>query len=135
MLRWIARWAARRGIAAELVGVDLNPRSERAARLHTPPGLAIRWVTGDYADLAGGGWDVIISSLVAHHMTHAQLVAFLRFMHAEAARGWLVNDLHRHGVAHEIGFRSSRAWATASSSLGALMTSAARAMRFAPSRQ
>src|SRR3546814_3821756 len=33
-------------------------------------------------------------------MTHAQLVAFLRFMHAEAARGWLVNDLHRHGVAH-----------------------------------
>src|SRR3546814_10038010 len=75
MLRRIARWAARRGIAAELVGVDLNPRSERAARLHTPPGLAIRWVTGDYADLAGGGWDVIISSLVAHHMTHAQLVA------------------------------------------------------------
>src|SRR3546814_8545014 len=42
MLRRIARWAARRGIAAELVGVDLNPRSERAARLHTPPGLAIR---------------------------------------------------------------------------------------------
>src|SRR3546814_5062610 len=33
-------------------------------------------------------------------MTHPQLVAFLRFMHAEAARGWLVNDLHRHGVAH-----------------------------------
>ncbi|MCM8731174.1 methyltransferase domain-containing protein [Hephaestia sp. GCM10023244] len=100
MLRRIARWAARRGIAAELVGVDLNPRSARAARLHTPPGLPIRWVTGDYADLAGGGWDVIISSLVAHHMTHAELVAFLRFMQAEAARGWLVNDLHRHGFAH-----------------------------------
>src|SRR3546814_7367241 len=62
MLRRIALWAARRGIAAELVGVDLNPRSERAAWLHTPPGLAIRWVTGDYADLAGGGWDVIIRS-------------------------------------------------------------------------
>src|SRR3546814_13522215 len=100
MLRRIALWAARRGIAAELVGVDLNPRSEREARLHTPPGLAIRWVTGDYADLAGGGRDVIISSLVAHHMTHAQLVAFLRFMHAEAARGWLVNDPHRPGFAH-----------------------------------
>ncbi|RIA44428.1 methyltransferase family protein [Hephaestia caeni] len=102
MLRRIARWAAPRGIAAELVGVDLNPRSERAARLHTPPGLPIRWVTGDYADLAGRGWDVVISSLVAHHMTHAQLVAFLRFMHAEAARGWLVNDLHRHGFAHAV---------------------------------
>ena len=42
----------------------------------------------------------IISSLVAHHMTHAQLIAFLRFMEREAARGWLVNDLHRHRFAH-----------------------------------
>lgn len=99
-LRRIARWAARRGLAAELVGVDLNPRSELAARAHTPPGLPIRWITGDYANLAGEPWDVIVSSLVAHHMTHAQLVAFLRFMDRHAARGWLVNDLHRHGFAY-----------------------------------
>jgi 2-polyprenyl-3-methyl-5-hydroxy-6-metoxy-1,4-benzoquinol methylase len=100
MLRRIARWAAKRGIAAELVGIDLNPRSEVAARAHTPLDLPITWRTGDYADLAGGGWDVVISSLVAHHMTRDQLIAFLRFMEAEAARGWLVNDLHRHGFAH-----------------------------------
>ncbi len=100
MLRRIAGWTARRGIAADLVGIDLNPRSEAAARAHTPPGLPITWRTGDYADLAGGGWDVVISSLVAHHMTPPQLIAFLRFMEAEAARGWLVNDLHRHGFAH-----------------------------------
>jgi len=100
MLRRIARWAQRRGLAADLVGVDLNPRSEPAARAHTPPGLGIRYVTGDYADLAGGGWDFMVSSLVAHHMTHDQLVAFLRFMQAESRRGWLVNDLHRHGFAH-----------------------------------
>lgn len=100
MLRRIARWAKNRGIAAELVGVDLNPRSELAARAHTPDALAIRYVTGDYANLAGKGWDFIISSLVAHHMSHPQLVAFLRFVDAEARRGWLVNDLHRHGFAH-----------------------------------
>ena len=103
MLRRIARWAARRGLAADLVGVDLNPRSAPAAAAHTPPGLPIRYVTGDYAAQAGGGWDVIVSSLVAHHMTHGQLVAFLRFMAREAAAGWLVNDLHRHRVAH-LGF-------------------------------
>jgi hypothetical protein len=45
----------------------------------------------------------VISSLVAHHMTHDQLVAFLRFMEAEARIGWFVNDLHRHRVAH-LGF-------------------------------
>jgi hypothetical protein len=29
-----------------------------------------------------------------------QLIAFLRFMAAEARRGWLINDLHRHGFPH-----------------------------------
>ena len=98
MLRRIARWAARRGITTELVGVDLNPRSELAARAHTAADLPIRYVTGDYRD-TGGDWDAVISSLVAHHMTHDQLVAFLRFMEANA-RAWFVNDLHRHGFAH-----------------------------------
>lgn len=97
MLRRIARWAAKRGVSVELVGVDLNPRSEATARVH---GGAIRYVTGDYTDLANEPWDVIISSLVAHHMTHAQLVAFLRFMEAQARVGWLINDLHRHRIAH-----------------------------------
>ncbi len=100
MLRRIANWAAKRGVAADLVGIDLNPRSEAAARAHTPADLPITYRTGDYADLAGEGWDVIVSSLVAHHMTQDQLVAFLRFMEAEAVRGWLVNDLHRHRFAH-----------------------------------
>ena len=100
MLRRIACWATARGIDADLVGVDLNHRSERAAVAHTPPGLPIRYLTGDYAAQAGGGFDVIISSLVAHHMSRAQLVAFVRFMEAEAARGWFVNDLERNRFAH-----------------------------------
>ena len=100
MLRTIARSAKRRGIAAELVGIDLNPRSHAAARDATPADLAIDYRAGDYADLAGEGWDYVISSLVAHHMTREQLVAFLRFMEAEARAGWLVNDLHRHGFAY-----------------------------------
>jgi len=100
MLRRIASHLAGRGIEAELVGIDLNPRSARAALRHPPAALPIDYRTGDYADLAGESWDVIVSSLVAHHMTDAELIAFLRFMEAEAALGWLVNDLHRHRIAH-----------------------------------
>nr|WP_166175314.1 methyltransferase domain-containing protein [Altererythrobacter segetis] len=100
MLRQIARWAGRRGIAAELTGVDLNPRSVAAALEATSPGTPIRYLAGDYAALAGEGFDCVISSLVAHHMSHDQLIAFLRFMDRESARGWFVNDLHRHGFAH-----------------------------------
>ncbi len=85
---------------AELVGVDLNPRSAPAAQAVTPGHLGIRYVTGDYGDLAGERWDLIVSSLVAHHMTHGQLVAFLRFMDGHAQMGWLINDLHRHSLPH-----------------------------------
>ena len=100
MLRRIEKWAAHRRIHVELVGVDLNPRSEMAARAHTPPESTIRWTTGDYAALAGEPWDVVISNLVAHHMTEPEMVAFLRFMETHAGAGWFVNDLLRHRLAY-----------------------------------
>ncbi len=111
MLRAVAAWARRRGIAAELTGIDLNPRSLAAAEAKPSPGAPIRYLSGDYADLAGKGFDCVISSLVAHHMSKAQLVAFLRFMEAEAMTGWFVNDLHRHGFAYT-------AWPLLASAMG-----------------
>lgn len=100
MLRAIARWAEGRGVVADLVGVDLNPNSEIMAREATDPASPIRYLTGDYRDRAGEGWDFVVSSLVAHHMTPPELDAFLRFMEREAAVGWMVNDLHRHWLAY-----------------------------------
>ncbi len=99
MLRAIARWGDKRGTALDLVGIDLNPRSAPAARARTDPALRIDYRTGDYAALAGEGFDAVISSIVVHHMTHAQLVAFLRFMESESRKGWFISDLHRHGFA------------------------------------
>lgn len=93
MLARIARWGDRRGVALDLAGVDLNPKSAPVAEARLGGGA--RLVTGDYRDLAGQGWDIVMSSLVTHHMTPAQRTEFLRFMEKEAARGWLVNDLHR----------------------------------------
>ncbi|WP_271078167.1 methyltransferase domain-containing protein [Aurantiacibacter sp. MUD61] len=100
MLRAIADWADKRGVKAELVGVDLNARSESAARKATPSHMPITYRTGDYGDLIGAGWDCVVSSLVAHHMTHDELVLFLRFMEAESRLGWFVNDLHRHALSY-----------------------------------
>jgi 2-polyprenyl-3-methyl-5-hydroxy-6-metoxy-1,4-benzoquinol methylase len=100
MLRRIAGWAKRRGVEATLVGIDLNPGSAPVARAATDPALAIDYRTGDYRDCAGEGWDVVLSSLVAHHMTRDELIEFMRFMEREARIGWLVNDLHRHRLSH-----------------------------------
>jgi len=100
MLRRIAAWARRRGIACTLVGIDLNPRSQAVAQARTDPALAIDYRTGDHAALVDEPWDIIISSLVTHHMDEAERLAFLHFMEDQARMGWFVNDLHRHGLAY-----------------------------------
>jgi SAM-dependent methyltransferase len=99
MLRRIARWARRRGIAVDLIGVDLNPGSVAAARAATPIHWPIEYRTADYRDVAGP-LDFVISSLVAHHMTDDELTDFIRFMEKRSDRGWLINDLHRLGLAY-----------------------------------
>ncbi|RVT89495.1 methyltransferase domain-containing protein [Sphingomonas crocodyli] len=95
MLRAIARWAAKRGIEADLIGVDLNPRSEDVARAATPADMPIRYITGDYRDHLGDV-DLIVSSLVTHHMDDAERIDFLQTMERAARRGWFVNDIRRH---------------------------------------
>lgn len=105
MLRRVAAWARRRGVAVSLTGVDLNPWSERAARA-AAPALAARWVTADIFDLpahalpGGGRFDVVLSALFTHHLDDASLLRFLAWMERHAALGWFVNDLHRHAVPH-----------------------------------
>jgi len=99
MLRRIARWARRRGIAVDLIGVDLNPGSAAVARAATPMHWPIEFRTGDYADVAGP-IDFVISSAVTHHMSDEQIHEFLRFMEKRSARGWFVNDIHRHAFAY-----------------------------------
>lgn len=100
MLRAIWRSMNRRGIACELTGIDLNPRSAPVAEAMTAPGAPIRYRTGDYRSLAGEGWDFVISSLVLHHMSDGERADFLAFMEREARLGWFVNDLHRHVLAY-----------------------------------
>ncbi len=105
MLRTIARHAQRRNRRCRLVGFDINPRSEAVARELTPPAMRIHFRTGDAFALASTEpVDLVVSSLVTHHMNDAAIVRFLRWMEERARLGWLVNDLHRHWLAYH-GFR------------------------------
>jgi SAM-dependent methyltransferase len=98
MLRRVAAWARRRGVRVELVGVDLNPYAERAAREFSKGDEGIEWVTGDAFSLGAEGVDVVISSLLTHHLAEAEVVRVLAWMEATARRGWFVNDLCREAV-------------------------------------
>ncbi len=103
MLRRIDTWAAKRGVPVALTGIDLNPDAIRAAREATPPTQQIEWIVGDaLANAAMGDIDVVISSLLTHHLTDSQIVQFLQWTERATRRGWFVNDLHRKPVPYHL---------------------------------
>jgi SAM-dependent methyltransferase len=110
MLRKLDRWAARRGLRFDLVGVDLNPWSARTAAAATASDRPIHYVTAnlfDYRPLAP--IDIVISSLFTHHLDDVALVRFVAWMEATARIGWFVNDLHRHPLPYHVFRATARA--------------------------
>jgi 2-polyprenyl-3-methyl-5-hydroxy-6-metoxy-1,4-benzoquinol methylase len=96
LLRQIAGWARRRDIAVQLTGIDLNPHAARAAAESTPKELGIKWVTGDAREYRPEKpMDIVVSSLLAHHLEDEEIVALLRRMEATVKLGWFINDLER----------------------------------------
>lgn len=66
--------------------------ADRRARV---PAGEIRWLAGDALAYEGPPPDVVLSSLVMHHLRDAEIVAFLRCMEGSARTGWWINDLER----------------------------------------
>ena len=96
MLRRIEAWANDRGLATQLVGIDLNPYAARAAREASPAASRITWLTGDAFSYAPATRiDVVISSLFTHHLPDTAIAPFVAWMERSAQRGWFINDLHR----------------------------------------
>ena len=98
MLRRIYDWARDRHLPVTLTGIDLNPDAIRAAREVTLPGT-ITFLAGnafDYKPL--GGIDIVVSSLLMHHLQNREITALLDWMEATARMGWFINDLHRQRV-------------------------------------
>ncbi|ARA92873.1 methyltransferase type 11 [Rhodothermaceae bacterium RA] len=105
---YLVRWAAARGLAVSVVGVDANPATVRWARQRLdrtlPPSLRerVRLEVGDALALEAdaGCIDVAVASLFLHHFDAPAAVALLREMQRVASAGLVVNDLHRHPVAY-----------------------------------
>lgn len=99
-LRRVAAWARRRGLQANLTGLDLNPWAIRAAceATHDP---AIRFIAGDaFAWHPDPAPDFVISAQFTHHLSDPEIVRFIRWMEAKAGHGWFIGDLHRHWFPH-----------------------------------
>ena len=110
MLRKIDRWAVRRGFKIDLTGVDQNPWSARAAGEVTGAGRPIRFVTDNVFEYRPTSRvDIIISSLLTHHLDDVSLIRFITWMETNSAIGWFVNDLNRKAIPYHLFRAFSRA--------------------------
>jgi SAM-dependent methyltransferase len=103
LLRSVRGWARRRGLAIALRGIDLNPRTIGIARAATDACDRIDFETADvFRFRPTAPVDLIVSSLLAHHLTDRAIVELLRWMEGTARRGWLVCDLQRHKLPYHV---------------------------------
>jgi len=100
MLRRIERWAVGRGIAMELVGIDVNANAIRAAREATPEASKVRFVLGGACVCVEA--DVVTVSGVTHHLREEQIVQLLAWMERTARVGWIITDLHRKPLSYHV---------------------------------
>jgi SAM-dependent methyltransferase len=102
-LRRAEQWAAARGLAVELTGLDLNPDATAIAAEATPASSQIQWVTADIlAYRPPRPPHLVVSSLFTHHLSDEQIVAFLRWMEAHAEVGWFISDLSRAPIPYHV---------------------------------
>jgi SAM-dependent methyltransferase len=95
MLRRIHLWAQERNLPVKLTGLDLNADAIRAAREATVPGI-ITFLSGDaYEFQPPEGIDLVINSLLMHHLPDDEIVELINWMESVARLGWFINDLHR----------------------------------------
>jgi SAM-dependent methyltransferase len=102
LLRAIRRWSNKRNLKPALFGVDLSPETIRIARDATDRADEIDFTAMDIFDLPPGQtYDLIVSSLVAHHLSDEKLRDFLVLLERSSKQGWLIYDLQRNRILYE----------------------------------
>ena len=100
LLRQIAGWGTETGHRCAVNGHRLESLCGARGSQSTPKELGITWVTGDaMVYRPEKPTDIVVSSLLAHHLEDEEIVALLRWMEATVQLGWFINDLNgRNGV-------------------------------------
>ena len=105
-LRVIARWARKRNLKVNLVGVDATSSAIEYARSKSKDFPEISFIHSDVMSdsLKVNQFDMVISSLFTHHFPEKDWIRLVQKMAGCARRYVVINDLHRHWFAyHSIG--------------------------------
>lgn len=103
MLKQIARWARKRNIEVELIGIDANPNvvDYAVSNCKDFPEIEIL-VENIFSDsFRKIQCDIITATLFLHHFKDEQLVGLFSQFQEQASVGIAINDLHRHWFAYK----------------------------------
>ncbi|MDP2413336.1 methyltransferase domain-containing protein [Daejeonella sp.] len=109
-LRVIAKWARKRNLKIQLVGVDATESAIEYARVKSGDFPEISYILADVMgeQLISNQFDIVISSLFTHHFADENWIRMIQKMADCAAEYVVINDLHRHWFAyHSIGVLTS----------------------------
>ena len=97
VLLGLVRWARRRGVSMRPVGLDAHAEVLDIARRRAP-GMAL--VRGDLRALPfrSRSVDIVVATLVLHHLPDDAQVAALKELARVARRGVIVAELERHRI-------------------------------------
>ena len=101
-LRQVARWARRRRLPVQLVGIDANRFMLDYAAAKSQPYPEIGYQQADIfsPEFASQQFDIVTASLFCHHFRDEQLAPMLRQWQQQATLAVVINDLHRHPLAY-----------------------------------
>lgn len=90
---------------AKVLGIDINPQAiafakQKLATMDNPPkNVAFEWRQEGSLNEPDKSFDVVMSTLVCHHLNDEQIVEFLFKARQVAKQKVIINDLHRHPIA------------------------------------
>jgi 2-polyprenyl-3-methyl-5-hydroxy-6-metoxy-1,4-benzoquinol methylase len=102
ILKLVAKWAEKKGLAVDLIGFDANPHIIDYARENCK-GLSN--ISFEVEDIFGEKFkqrkfDIILCTLFTHHFTNDALINIFKQFKQQVELGVVINDLHRHWVAY-----------------------------------
>ncbi|MEM8567486.1 MAG: methyltransferase domain-containing protein [Bacteroidota bacterium] len=102
ILKLIAKWARKRKLKVELIGVDANPHVIDFAERNSTGFSEITYKAVDiFSDEFNAlKADIITATLFTHHFSDDQLINLFRAIREQVSTGIAINDLHRHWFAY-----------------------------------
>jgi 2-polyprenyl-3-methyl-5-hydroxy-6-metoxy-1,4-benzoquinol methylase len=96
---------AKRYPHSHIVGIDISAEAiafankQQAIALPIPNNVSFIKIDQPQLDYSANSFDLVMSTLMCHHLTDHEIVAFLQQAYVVAKEAVILNDLHRHWLA------------------------------------